>query len=242
VRGVVLAAGEGRRLRPLTNDLPKTLLEVKADRTILDIVLGNLCDVGIHDIAIVAGHAHERIMERKPQLERRHGAELDVVMNDHPDWNNAYSLWLARDRFADGAMICNGDTVHPSSVERSLLSAEQTGVLIAVDERKSLGDEEMKILLDSDRTVRRIHKSLNPDTAFGEYIGVSLVAPDAADGLTAALEATWRRDRSLYYEDGYQEFIDRGNPVYPVAVGGTAWTEVDDHDDLQRAKDIACRY
>jgi choline kinase len=91
--------------------------------------------------------------------------------------------------------------------------------------------------------VRSITKLMDPAEAYGEYIGASLIEPEAAAPLADALEATWRRDPDLYYEDGYQELVDRGHVVATAPIGdGVAWVEVDNHDDLVRAREIACRY
>ncbi len=66
--------------------------------------------------------------------------------------NNAYSLWCARDYFSHGVLLVNGDTVHPVSVEHTLLNAPETSdILLAVDDVKTLGDEEMKVTLDAER-------------------------------------------------------------------------------------------
>src|SRR5581483_9552464 len=116
VIGLVLAAGAGRRLHPLTSDLPKTLLPVDGDRTILDIALENLCSAGVEDAVIVTGVAGHRVKNRKSELERTHGVRLELLVNDRAEeWNNAYSLWLAREVMRDGALLVNGDTVHPPS-------------------------------------------------------------------------------------------------------------------------------
>src|SRR3954447_9115014 len=140
MKGVVLAAGAGRRLHPLTDDLPKTLLAVDGERTILDIALRNLRAAGMQEVAIVTGVAAHRIEERREELERRHDVRLELIFNDRAeDWNNAYSLWLAREAFADGALLVNGDTVHPPTVEARLLEAATPGgpgVLLAVDREK----------------------------------------------------------------------------------------------------------
>ena len=87
----------------------------------------------------------------------------------------------------------------------------------------------------------RINKALDPATAQGEYIGLTLIEPAAAAPLADALEATFRRDPQLYYEDGYQEYADRGGHVGVASIGAVDWAEVDDHADLARAREIACR-
>ncbi len=241
--GLVLAAGAGRRLQPLTDDLPKTLLPVAGERTILDIALANLKHAGLDEVAIVTGFAAHRIDERKQVLERDHGMTLELVFNEKAEeWNNAYSLWVAREYLRDGAILVNGDTVHPASVEQIVLAARGPGVVLAADTEKALGEEEMKLHVTDDGFMDRINKALDPATARGEYIGVTLIEPAAAGPLADALEATWRRDPGLYYEDGYQEFADRGGRIGIAPIGSAEWVEVDDHDDLARAREVACRY
>ena len=240
--GMVLAAGAGRRLQPLTDDLPKTLLPVDGDRTILDIALANLKHVGLDEVVVVTGFAAHRITEAKADLERRHGVRLELVFNPKAEeWNNAYSLWCAREALAEGAVLVNGDTVHPASVEEGVLDARGPELVLAVDDQKPLGAEEMKLHVTADGHMDRINKSLDPGTAHGEYIGVTLIEAPAAARLADALEATWRRDPGLYYEDGFQEFADRGGRIGIAPIGVVDWVEVDDHADLARAREVACR-
>jgi choline kinase len=242
VIGMVLAAGAGTRLGPETAELPKTLLGVDGDRTILDVALGNFAAVGLEQAVIVTGYAHDRIAERVPELQRRHGLSLELVFNPKAlEWNNAYSLWCAREAFAEGVLLANGDTVHPASVEEALLAARGPELVIAVDDAKPLGEEEMKVHVTADGRLDRINKALEPATAHGEYIGVTLIEPAAAGALAEALETTWRRDPSLYYEDGFQEYADRGGRVGIAPIGVVDWVEVDDHRDLARAREVACR-
>ncbi|MFS8477375.1 MAG: NTP transferase domain-containing protein [Micromonosporaceae bacterium] len=240
--GLVLAAGAGSRLRPHTDALPKTLLPVAGELTILDIILRNLAAVGLADVAVVVGYAAAAVQARVPELERRHGVRLSLLHNDRADWNNAYSLWLARHAFAEGALLVNGDTVHPLDVEKTLLAERGPGVLIAVDGLKTLTDEAMKVRLDPSGRLLRITKQMPVADAHGEYIGAALIEARAARDLAAALEATWRRDPQLYYEDGFQLFADRTGDLRAARLGAFEWVEVDDPADLARARDIACRY
>jgi choline kinase len=240
---MVLAAGAGRRLESLTEDLPKTLLPVDGERTILDIALANLRRAGLETVVVVTGYAAERVAERQAALEQRHDVRLELVFNPKAEeWNNAYSLWCAREHFGAGVLLCNGDTVHPPEVEERLLAGRgHAELVLALDDAKPLGEEEMKVLLDGGGLVRGINKAHDPAAAAGEYIGLTLIEPAAADGLAEALEATWRRDPGLYYEDGFQEFADRGGRVGVAPVGGLEWVEVDDQADLDRAREVAWR-
>jgi choline kinase len=245
--GMVLAAGAGRRLRPDTDALPKTLLPVAGTTTILDIALRNLAAAGLTDVAVIVGHAADVIADRVPDLERDHGVRLELVHNDRAqDWNNAYSLWLAREHLEQGVLLVNGDTVHPVSVEETLLKARDllpgAGLILAVDTVKQLADEEMKVTLDERGLLSRISKQLDPARADGEYIGATLIQPLAARALADALEATWRHDPGQYYEDGYQELARRGGEIAVAPIGDIRWVEVDNHEDLRRARAIAPGY
>ncbi len=238
---MVLAAGAGRRLAPYTDTLPKTLVPVDGDRTILDIALGNLAAAGLDEVVIVTGYAAGAVQERKQALEERHGVTLTLAFNPKAEeWNNAYSLWCAREHFARGVLLINGDTIHPVSVEETLLANRGPDILLALDDVKPLGEEEMKVHLEGDR-MTRINKALDPATAQGEYIGLTVIEPVAADGLSDALLATFERDPQLYYEDGFQEYADRGGHVGVAPIGAVEWVEVDDHADLARAREVACR-
>jgi choline kinase len=246
--GMVLAAGAARRLRPETDQLPKTLLPVAGETTILDIALRNLAAVEITEVVIVVGHAASVIADRAASLERSYGITLELVHNERAlEWNNAYSLWLAREHFGAGVLLVNGDTVHPVSIEKTLLAARAAGggsqadVILAVDDVKRLADEEMKVILNGRGLLATINKKLDPAAAYGEYIGVTLIEAAAAAPLAAALEATWRRDPGLYYDDGHQELADRGGEIAVAPIGAVDWVEVDDHNDLRRAREIAGR-
>jgi choline kinase len=247
--GLILAAGAGRRLRPYTDTLPKALVPVDEERglTVIDLTLANFAEVGLTEAVIVIGYRGEAVRERRAALEAKYGVRLHLVQNDKAEeWNNAYSLWCARDLFKQGVILANGDTVHPVSVERALLAARESGgpegrggrVLLALDTVKSLADEEMKVVWSEQTGVKRITKLMDPAQATGEYIGVTLIEPEAAEDLADALRTTFERDPQLYYEDGYQELIDRGLRVDVAPIGEVSWVEIDNHEDLAKARAI----
>jgi choline kinase len=243
--GLVLAAGAGRRLRPYTDTLPKALVPVDGDTTVLDLTLGNFAEVGLSEVAVVVGYRKEAVYERREALERRYGLKLTLIDNDKAEeWNNAYSLWCARDALKEGVILANGDTVHPVSVEKTLLETRGQGqkILLALDTVKSLADEEMKVVVDPAKGVQRITKLMDPSEATGEYIGVTLIEPEAAADLADALKATFERDPDLYYEDGYQELVNRGFKIDIAPIGDVRWVEIDNHDDLAKGREIACLY
>ncbi|MFF4007296.1 sugar phosphate nucleotidyltransferase [Streptomyces sp. NPDC001717] len=248
--GLVLAAGAGRRLRPYTDTLPKALVPVgpegdEESLTVLDLTLGNFAEVGLTEVAIVVGYRKEAVYERREALEAKYGVKITLIDNDKAEeWNNAYSLWCAREVLKQGVILANGDTVHPVSVERTLLSARGNGqkIILALDTVKSLADEEMKVVTADGKGVQKITKLMDPADATGEYIGVTLIEPEAAEALAEALKTTFERDPDLYYEDGYQQLVNDGFTIDVAPIGDVKWVEIDNHDDLAKGRTIACQY
>ncbi|GHE80003.1 nucleotide sugar-1-phosphate transferase [Streptomyces longispororuber] len=248
--GLVLAAGAGRRLRPYTETLPKALVPVVGEGTenelsVLDLTLKNFAEIGLSEVAIIVGYRKEAVYARKEALEAKYGLKLTLIDNDKAEeWNNAYSLWCGRDALKDGVILANGDTVHPVSVEKTLLAARGDGkkIILALDTVKQLADEEMKVVVDAEKGVQKITKLMDPAEATGEYIGVTLIEGEAAEELADALKATFERDPDLYYEDGYQELVNRGFKVDVAPIGDVTWVEIDNHDDLAKGREIACQY
>ncbi|MGW7440036.1 phosphocholine cytidylyltransferase family protein [Streptomyces sp. NPDC054849] len=248
--GLVLAAGAGRRLRPYTDTLPKALVPVGPEGdeesiTVLDLTLGNFAEVGLTEVAVVVGYRKEAVYARREALEAKYGVKITLIDNDKAEeWNNAYSLWCAREVLKQGVILANGDTVHPVSVEKTLLAARGNGqkIILALDTVKNLADEEMKVVTADGKGVQKITKLMDPADATGEYIGVTLIEPEAAEQLAEALKTTFERDPDLYYEDGYQQLVNDGFTIDVAPIGDVEWVEIDNHDDLAKGRTIACQY
>ena len=241
--GLILAAGAGRRLRPYTDTLPKALVPLDDSRSVMDLTLKNFSEAGLTDVAIIIGYAADQVRDRKAALEDRYGVNIELVFNDKAEeWNNAYSLWCARDVLKAGAIIANGDTIHPVSVEELLKAQGDDSITLSLDNVKKLADEEMKVQLNDRGGVTLITKLMEPESAAGEYIGVARIPGGIAEDLADALKTTFERDPNLYYEDGFQEMVNRGAHIATAPIGDIPWIEVDTLEDLERAREIVCHY
>lgn len=248
--GLVLAAGAGRRLRPYTETLPKALVPVVGEGTenelsVLDLTLQNFAEIGLTEVGIIVGYRKEAVYERREALEQKYGVKITLIDNDKAEeWNNAYSLWCGRDAIKHSVILANGDTVHPVSVEKTLLAARGDGkkIILALDTVKSLADEEMKVVVGPEGSMTKITKLMDPAEATGEYIGVTLIEGEAADELADALKTVFETDPQQFYEHGYQELVNRGFRIDVAPIGDVKWVEIDNHDDLAKGREIACQY
>jgi choline kinase len=230
---VVLAAGCGTRLRPLTNTVPKCLLEV-AGRTLLDRLCDAFVTAGLVRAVIVTGHLSERV-ETHVRASR---APLDITCvrnHRYETTNNAASLAAARERVGTaGIVLCDADVTFSTNPVPSLI-AHPADCALAVDTTVGWDAEAMKVGLRSDATVRTISKALSAEQSAGESIGIQKVGAIAAPLLWEMIALS--DPATAYYEDAFQKMIDRGIEfgVVPVATG--SWMEIDDAVDLAAARE-----
>lgn len=229
---VVLAAGIGSRLRPLTDDKPKALVEVSG-ATILARAVKALSDYGVRKLVVATGYREEAI-------ERALAAsDLEVVYRRNPDYDatqNSVSLCLCRDALVGSAFFkLDGDLVFdPRILEH--VDESPAELSVAVDCGARLDPEAMKVRLAEDGYIAAFGKGIPLAEAAGESIGIERVGEAASAALFAALEAARNAgETGLYYEDVYGRLIERGLRASAVDVSGRSWCEIDAPEDLERA-------
>jgi choline kinase len=236
--GIILAAGAGSRLYPLTSQIPKTLLEIGPSLTMLGLAVENLSRAGCSEVAVVVGE-NSSVVEN--WLGEREASVVDVSLvptGRDSSWNNAFSLWAARDWLRRGAMILNGDTVVPGSVVEEMASDASAECLLAIDRGADLAPEQMKVSIGAQGEVMAIGKHLEREDSDGEFIGLSYVPATAADGVIRCLEEAYVASRARWYEDGYGRFVASGATMRAWAIGEVDWVEVDTVEDLERARSL----
>jgi phosphoenolpyruvate phosphomutase len=129
MKALILAAGRGTRLMPLTRNIPKSLLRIDS-RTIIDIELEALKDAGVREVILTTGHEEEKLQEHLAQYSKTF--EFAFVQNELFDSTNyIYSMWLARDLIDDDMLLFHGDLLFDKSLLMRLVeSGSENGVLI----------------------------------------------------------------------------------------------------------------
>ena len=228
ILGVLLAAGTGSRLRPLTDNLPKCLLEV-GGQPLLDYQLEALAAHGVEDILVVTGHAAGEITRRYPRLRTLHDPEYAAT-------NNLHSLWAARQEFAGRNFVClHTDLLfHPAILGPCLES--RADVCVVLD--RALVEETMKARVENNRVVE-ISKSIPRAKMFGTFLGIARFSARAAAALPDVLDSLVARqeNRQAYFTACVPALAAKGFPAIFTLTEGLPWVEIDSPADLQRASE-----
>jgi choline kinase len=231
---VLLCAGSGTRLRPLTDDRPKALVDVGGE-TILARAVRLLAGAGVTDLVVATGYRAESVKSAFAG----HAGRVTFCHNPAFDrTQNSVSLHLCEQAIANRDFFkLDGDVLFCASVIQRL--REANGQLVAAVERNArLGAEEMKVKIDRGRIVA-FGKQLDPATCFGESIGIELVREGATSALFSALaRASSAGETDLYYEDVYGRLIAEGLDAAVADVTDLPWIEVDTPSDLERAREL----
>lgn len=239
MKAVVLCAGRGGRLFPLTKDGPKCLLQF-GQKTILDCCLENLKAAGIEDVVLVAGYKKEAI---EAKVREKHYDRVSFVVNEQfAVTNTAYSLNLALKGMDADFILINGDVLFDRAILEGLIRHPARNC-IAVDPDIALDAEEIKVKA-TDGRVEQISKELDPAQSLGEAIGLYKISREIVHDLSAIYEDLEKRgENHHYFEKGFEKICQQpaadGRFFGIVLTGHRPWVEIDTIEDfLYAAREI----
>ena len=230
MKALILAAGVGSRLAPLTDRLPKSLIEVNGVPILMhQIECLHLC--GITDITVVAGYLASiltaAVRGKYPEISVVESAEYAVT-------NNMYSAYLAG-KAMDGHsfIMMNADVFFDASVLRTLVNCPHPSA-VAVDVGRYM-EEAMKVTVREGK-LTAIAKTIPAEEALGASIDVYKFSPEASDAFFARCSEyiEGRGDRRQWSEVALSD-IFASVDFYPCPVEGR-WMEIDNREDLLAAR------
>lgn len=238
---VLLSAGQGRRLAPLTDDRPKCTVEV-AGRSLVEWQVRALIANGIEDISIVTGFRADQV---KSVLD---AADLPVKVRHiyNPFYSvadNIGSCWAARDIIGSDTVLINGDTLFDPRILKKVLAEAKAPINVTVD-IKADGDydsDDMKVRFTGD-VLTDIGKKLVAPIS-GESIGMLRFTGEGGKLFGDTLEAVLQDTAALKL--WYLSIIDRiakTGQVGFVEMAGLPWAEVDFPEDLEIAASEVAKF
>lgn len=239
---IVLAAGMGERLMPLTKATPKSLLDMGTGRTLLEEQLTRMEASGVIDeCVLVVGYLAEQIEEAL----RGHSSstiKLRTIFNPFFNVsNNLASLWLAKTEMSDDFLITNGDCIFPAEVYRDFVDQSKSGIALCVNKKESYDDDDMKVTL-SDDLIREVSKQIAIADTHAESPGLSIIRGQSArEAFVGHLESLLRHPEMLnrFWLEVFNSLTKKGESVRPWTFPpGTKWQEVDFHIDLDTVRSV----
>ena len=234
MKALILAAGQGTRIRSVHGEHPKCLIEFE-ETTILDHQLEALSIAGINEVAIVVGYEKEQIVAHVRGKELGYYQRIHFIENPaFTITNNIYSLWLASDWLrGDGFIVLNADVVFNCEI---LNSAVQPYAPISMIVDPLWRDETMKVIIEGDR-VTRMSKKISQEEFSGTYIGITVFSKRIQNRFLHKLEDLIAVGRvNEFFNIAVQELTDEGVHVGYTNTDGLAWAEIDDPLDLTFAQ------
>jgi len=236
MKAVILSAGQGKRLLPLTSDRPKCLLPL-ADRTVLEWQLDVLAANNVNLVTVVTGYGAELVEKMLAAREGKNPAQRVTTLynRDYATSDNLVSCWQARGEMEGDFLLINGDTIFEKAALDRLLAAGRRPVTVTISQKAAYDADDMKVKLAGERLVR-IGKDLPLAEVDGESIGMILFRGRGGawfrDSVARALEEEAARKR------WYLSVIDAmaaEDEVWTCSIAGLDWQEIDYPADLENA-------
>lgn len=229
MKAVICAAGQGKRLMPLTSDRPKPLVVV-GEKTIIEHLLDSLSECNLTDVLIVVGYNSDKVKD----LLGNSYMNCNITYIDNDDYannNNIYSVWMAKDHVDNGMVFFNGDIIFDSNVLKTLLDSEHE-TAIAVDTEVELIDDSMKISL-KDNMLHQIGKKVESE-AHGWAMGIYKLGKEDSQryfDTASTMFAEDQQNERISFVVPLQKLADEIS-FHAVAIDPHPWVEIDDHTDL----------
>ena len=237
-KAIILAAGVGSRIRPLTNNCPKSLLQV-AGIPILERMIVNIQACGINDVVIVLGYLEKQI--RSFVTKRFPDLNTSFIVNDkYEDTNTGYSLLLTKNATkGKGFIKFDADVVFDVEILEKLIASDVENAL-CIDRNIKLEAEEIKVVVDDDLRILQASKTVDPKIALGESIGIEKISAATAAALFDELDSMMAHEahHQEYYEAAYERLMVKDVAFYAVDISGSNWVEIDTRDDFAAANQI----
>jgi len=235
MKAVILAAGIGNRLKPLTDKMPKSLIKI-GDRTVLERMLDSLVDLGITDVTIVVGHLKQMITGLIGNGYRT--AVCKYITNPDYELGSILSLYAARNEFADDdTLLMDADVIFEEKVLAKIAGSGNANCFLVDRGFKDTG-EEMKVASLGGKVVQIARKITREHDSVGEGVGFCKVSSSYSRELLKALEKRICLNRLCDYEMALDDFCQHVNAGVED-VTGLKWTEIDFPEDVQKAQEIS---
>lgn len=235
---IILGAGQGWRLLPLTAEVPKALLDI-GGKSLIERQIEAFAACGIADFVVVMGYAAARMEAALQAVAETRGVSVRCVFNPfYAVADNLASCWMARAEMTQDFIQVNGDNVFRADLARRLVDAPDAEITVAINHKPAYDADDMKVMLDGER-LTEIGKTLPLEAVDAEAIGCYVFRGAGPARYAAELDDAMRDAAAL--KQWFPAVIGRlakKLAVRTLAADGLPWCEVDVPADLQHARHL----
>jgi choline kinase len=236
MKAVILVAGFGTRLRPLTNTIPKCMLPI-GDSTPLARTVGSFLTHGVTEFIFITGKFDEQI--RRYVTDHFPDIQAHYIRKEHYPSNTGYSLMLASPYLgAEPFIKIDGDLIFEDAILGKLMKAPDDANFLCLD-RTAVDDEVIKVTVNKKNIVTAIGKNIETKRALGESIGLEKICSQSSRVVLDTLKvhmkdkANWQE----YYEFTYDYLVRNNLCTFKyIDITDLKWVEVDTPSDYQLAQ------
>ncbi len=238
LRVIILAAGQGKRLLPLTAEVPKALLDI-GGKPLIERQIEAFASQGLTRFSVIIGYGAARMEQALARIAEKLGVEIDTIYNPfYAVADNLASCWLARSAMAEDFIQVNGDNVFQGDLVKALLDAPIKPLSVAINQKSAYDPDDMKVMLDNGR-LTEIGKTLPLDTVDAEAIGFYVMRGEGARAYVNELELAMRDPQSLKrWFPSIIGSLAKKMEIGTISITGMRWCEVDFPVDLQGARQL----
>ncbi len=238
MKAVILSAGQGKRLLPLTADRPKCLLPL-AGRSILEWQVRALAANGVEEVVVVTGFKSDAVAAAVAQMPDI-GPRIRIIFNPfYTVTDNVSSCYMAREDMEGDFILMNGDTLLGPDIVARALDQAKAPINVTVDRKDEYDADDMKVCVEGDR-LTRIGKQLPVEDVDAESIGCLIFRSGGGGLFLKSLIELMSQENGL--SNWYLRAVDMAaadGVVGTASIEGLGWAEVDFPHDLEAAEALA---
>lgn len=231
---IILAAGYGRRMLPLTLRRPISLLPLKRGVSVLDLQIRNLKKAGVNKVVLILGYQNKKL---EKEAKKYRVISIETVYNPFfKEADNLVSLWVGREFIKNKIIVINGDDIfHPDIIKQ--LQKNRSPVCVVVDKKNRYLKDEMKVGFKKNKLIK-ISKEIPLSQAGGRSVGIIKFQNEGINWLKEALEfeVEENRGKKSFWLKAVERIIIWGKTVDYLWIKSSQWQELDYPSHFKKAR------
>ncbi|MFK4004253.1 sugar phosphate nucleotidyltransferase [Qipengyuania sp. NPDC077563] len=239
---ILLSAGQGSRLLPLTAERPKCLIDFSG-KSLIEWQVEMLARAGVKRIDVVTGFMTDQVEEHVARIDDQ---RVEITCHFNPFFkvaDNLGSCWIVRERMKGDFLILNGDTLVSEDIVRRVQEGSDWPIAVTVDVKPAYDSDDMKVSRGQNGRLARIGKTLTAEVSNAESIGFLAFRGEGVELFRETVRQTMRTPDGVnhWYLKVIDMIADSGK-VGTKSIEGMDWAEVDFSNDIETATELTDRW